>query len=102
MAFEEDLFRPAPTSNRDAISRVKAWTAACLQLDEHDTVRVTELRCHEPGCPPLETGIAVMRLDQPTVQAKIHRPAASLNAEDVRAACSALRLPTTTTTETPQ
>jgi hypothetical protein len=90
MSFGEDLFRPASAPDRDARIRVKAWASSCLELGAGDMVLVTELRCHEPGCPPLETLIAVLRSWQPTVQTKIHRAAADVSAEDVVCACGAL------------
>jgi hypothetical protein len=101
MDIGQDLFRSAPQPDREAMRRVKDWAAQCLLLGEEDNVMVTELRCHEPGCPPLETVIAVLRRGQPTVQAKVHRAAASLTLADVQAACAALSIHSTQTENQP-
>ena len=41
-------------------SRVRRWVEEALGIDETTIVMVTELACHEPGCPPLETVVAVL------------------------------------------
>jgi hypothetical protein len=45
-----------------------------LALDDQDTVLITELHCTEPGCPPLETVIAVLAPDWPPQRWTLHRP----------------------------
>ena len=47
-----------------AIAAVKNAVSLHLGLGEDDYVMVTELRCAEESCPPLETVIAVMRKDR--------------------------------------
>lgn len=54
-----DPLRPRPGDPRRAAT-IKGWVREALALDEGATVMVTELRCSEPGCPPLETVIAVL------------------------------------------
>ncbi|MEL6777956.1 MAG: hypothetical protein AAFO06_11930 [Cyanobacteria bacterium J06597_16] len=44
-------------------------------------ISISQLKCTEPGCPPLETVIAVM--SQPPQTYKIHRPAAEIERADV-------------------
>ncbi|MEM9039510.1 MAG: hypothetical protein AAGD33_06415 [Actinomycetota bacterium] len=58
---------------------------ADLVDDVDATVLVTELACSEPGCPPIETVIAVLA-DTGNVQYKIHKPVAEVDVDDVRAA----------------
>lgn len=101
MDFADNLFRSIPQPDRDAKGRIKVWASEALHLGEDDAVLVTELRCHEPGCPPLETVIAVMRPGQATVQAKIHRAAAELTLAEVQAACAALSIHPTKTENQP-
>ena len=42
-----------------AIARVTAWVRVRFGLADSDAVLVTEVVCALPGCPPLETVIAV-------------------------------------------
>jgi hypothetical protein len=72
--------RPDPAHS----ARVKALV---LELVHHDeiTVLVTQLERTEPGCPPVETVIALLGADRP-VQYRIHKPVADVNADDVRVA----------------
>jgi len=62
---------------------IKAWVREWLALDDEVTILVTELQCHEPGCPPVETVMALLRQGQPTEQMKIHLPMAEVTREDV-------------------
>jgi hypothetical protein len=70
--------------------RIKDWARELFALDESATVMVTELACSEPGCPPVETVIAVLRGPGDTRSYKVHRPAADVTREDV----ARLALPT--------
>ncbi|MEO1058336.1 MAG: hypothetical protein AAFY28_15620 [Actinomycetota bacterium] len=69
-------------------SRVKAivedLVAASGAEAADTTVLVTELECSEPGCPPVETVIALLTADE-NVQYKIHKPLAEVDATDVQA-----------------
>jgi len=63
---------------------IKTWTEAALGLDEDAVVMVTELQCSEPGCPPLETVIAVLAGDGRRLY-KVLKPMAEVTIEDVAA-----------------
>jgi len=63
---------------------VKGWVRAALLLDVDATVLVSELACTEPGCPPVETVIAV--LDGVSLKVTIHRPLVALDRAIVEAA----------------
>lgn len=54
------------------IKNIKSWAIQSLGLDSDVNLLVTELRCTEPGCPPLETVIAVLYSDGAKKQYKIH------------------------------
>jgi len=54
-----NLFQSHSPGDPQHVAAVKRWTADAFQLTEDTTVMVTELRCTEPGCPPLETVIAL-------------------------------------------
>ena len=65
----------------DEAARVRGLVQAVI-ADDDVTVMVTELACTEPGCPPRETVIALMRPGAPR-QHKIHKPLAEVTAADV-------------------
>lgn len=63
-------------------ARVKAWVRAELADDDPRSVMITELACTEPGCPPLETVIALLGPGDQT-QHKIHKPLAEVTEPEV-------------------
>ena len=65
-------------------AQIKQWAVEVFDLgDEATTVMVTELRCSEPGCPPLETVIALLGPSGPPRQHKIHKPMAEVVYDDL-------------------
>lgn len=79
----DDLFGGKRKSNSQATQQVKTWALDVLQLGEDTSLMVTELRCTEPGCPPIETVIALLKASHPTQQYKIHKPVADITLDDV-------------------
>lgn len=79
-----DLNGPRPKRSSEVPARVKVWAREHLGLDENVTVMVTELRCSEPGCPPLETVIAVLDGGNQNRQYKIHKPMDEVAQTDVQ------------------
>jgi len=73
------LGRPAATG---AAARIKAWTRAARGLSDDAVVMVSELRCHEAGCPDVETVIAVM--GDAGARTKLAKPMADVTEADVR------------------
>ncbi|MCK7628055.1 hypothetical protein MUU72_34050 [Streptomyces sp. RS10V-4] len=70
--------RPAPPPElKEAVRRL-------LGLDEDTSVVIRQLACTEPGCPPLETVIAVLPMDGPGRRWTLHRPAAQVTEDDLR------------------
>ena len=63
--------------------QIKGWARELLAPGESATILVTELTCTEPGCPPVETVIAVLRGPGDTRQFKVHRPSAEVTRDDV-------------------
>ncbi|NJM64762.1 MAG: hypothetical protein HC772_00310 [Leptolyngbyaceae cyanobacterium CRU_2_3] len=53
------------------VQQLKTWIYERLKLDPEITVSISQLQCKEPGCPPIETAIAV--LTQPAQQFKVHK-----------------------------
>ena len=79
----DDLLGGKRKSNSQAIRQVRAWVFEALQLEEKTSLMVTELRCTEPGCPPIETVIALLKPSHPTQQYKIHKPIADITFDDM-------------------
>jgi hypothetical protein len=77
------LFARRSHTNREPTARVKEWVRELLTADIEVTVLVTELQCMEPGCPPLETVIAILRDGAPPQQYTLHRAVADVTRDDV-------------------
>lgn len=73
-----------PTASPAAIQRLKTWTYEALALSSDVPISISQLQCHEPGCPPIETVIAVM--NQPTQTYKIHTAADDVTQAQVQQA----------------
>lgn len=69
--------RPAATSAD--IQRLKGWAYDALNLSTDIPISISQLQCHEPGCAPIETVIAVMT--QPAQTYKIHAAAGDISQE---------------------
>lgn len=80
-----NLFQPRAAGDPQHLATAKTWVAEAFQTTEDTTVMVTELRCTEPGCPPLETVIALLHPDSGTRQHKIHKALQVLTRDDVLA-----------------
>jgi hypothetical protein len=78
-----NLFNSRPRADLESLARIKAWAASVLGLAEDVAVLVTELRCTEEGCPPLETVIAVLDTPGQPRQFKIHKALAAVTEDDV-------------------
>jgi hypothetical protein len=54
----------------EAIQQIKRWAYDALAIDPGVPISISQLQCHEPGCPPVETVIVV--LTEPKQTYKIH------------------------------
>jgi hypothetical protein len=81
MAFE--MLQPRARGNLAHTQAIKEWVAQSLRLTEESAVMVTELRCTEPGCPPLETVIVVLAPDGAKKQYKLHKALSDVTIEDI-------------------
>ena len=81
-----NLFQPKPSAHPEQTLQIQSWVRDSLSLDDEIVVIVSELRCSEPGCPPLETMIAV--LDGPGQRRlfKIHKAIAEITLADIGSA----------------
>lgn len=69
----------------ESVRRVKALVTDRFDLPGTASLTVVELRCHEPGCPPVETVVTVRDADGGTRDWRIAKPIAEITAADVEA-----------------
>ncbi|WP_269857564.1 hypothetical protein [Streptomyces sp. RPT161] len=63
---------------------LKETVRRLLGLDDDTAVVIRQLACTEPGCPPLETVIAVLPMDGPARRWTLHRPTDQITEDDLR------------------
>ena len=68
----------------DHLESLKQSVRSALSIDADQAVLIQQLTCTEPGCPPVETVVAI--LGTPRRSWKFATPAAELSASCVRAA----------------
>jgi hypothetical protein len=78
-----DLFEPKIPSDPAKVEQIRGWVSERLKLGKDDVIVVSELRCMEPGCPPLETVIAIMAGADQRQPFKLHKGVADISAEDI-------------------
>jgi hypothetical protein len=76
-------FGRSPARQGPKVREVKEWVREAAGAPEDATIMVSELSCSEPGCPPYEVVMAVLRAGQPPVQRKLHKRLAELSRQDV-------------------
>ena len=64
--------------------RVKDMVREAWSIPENVIIMVSELRCHEEGCPDLETVIALMHDGAEPEKVKIYKPMAELNLKEIK------------------
>lgn len=69
----------------EAVARLKSQTRALLGLADEVVVAVTELACREPGCPDIETVVAVLKAGEKPWTARIHKPIPEVTGQDLAA-----------------
>lgn len=67
----------------DAIARVKTLFTEAFQLPDDTILSLAELRCHEPGCPPIETVITARVQDADMRDWRIGKPIAEITEADI-------------------
>jgi hypothetical protein len=63
---------------RSHLAALKQHVRTELALDEQDSILITELNCTEPGCPPVETVIAVLPPGAEPRRWTVHHPLSEL------------------------
>lgn len=74
-----------PPADPEQVRRAKAWVREVVGLTDDDAVMVQQLACREPGCPPVETVLGVMRAGG-THSKTIHKPLDAVTHADVASA----------------
>ena len=86
MATASNPFAPKPRAGvSDVMERLRSDLRQRLGLAEDATVSIAEISCHEPGCPDVETVIAIMQPNAPNRLLRIHKRLADVRQEDVAA-----------------
>jgi hypothetical protein len=66
------------------VSRLKDSVRQLLDVDDDTAVMIRQLDCTEPGCPPVETVVAVLPLNAPARRWTLHRPVDQITIDDLR------------------
>jgi hypothetical protein len=77
--------RPWATGRTDTAA-LKTVVRDTLQLRADHTIVIQQLACAEPGCPPVETVIAVLTEGEPARRWTLHQPLSDLTPDNLRAA----------------
>ncbi|WP_413804699.1 hypothetical protein [Streptomyces sp. OE57] len=75
--------RPGPSPQ---LRRLRQSVRRLLGLDEDTAVVIRQLACAVPGCPPLETVIAVLPMTGRARRWTLHTTAEEITEDDLRAA----------------
>lgn len=84
-----NLFQTKRAPHLVRVTQIKEWVAQHLALPQSTIVLVGEQRCREPGCPPLETVIALFPEGGRSAHHKLHKALAEVTESDVRALAAA-------------
>jgi hypothetical protein len=76
-----------------AVQELKLQTQKLLGLSDDVTVSVSELTCREPGCPDVETLVAILRDGEKPMIARIHKSIPDITLDELKEALD-LRLHT--------
>ena len=79
----EDILGLSKPPANDATRRVKAWVRDIRGLSEEAVVMVSELKCHEDGCPDVETVVAIMSAGTSNATTKFAKPIERVTREDI-------------------
>ncbi|HEY4024858.1 MAG TPA: nitrate reductase [Candidatus Dormibacteraeota bacterium] len=66
-----------------ASGRVKRWVRDAFGLEPETAVVVAELTCTKPGCPPIETAIALLEPGRSPEEHRVHMPVAEISEADI-------------------
>ena len=69
-----------------AVQELKLQTQRLLGLSDDVVISVTELSCREPGCPDVETVVAVLKEREKPMLARIHKSIPDVTGDELKAA----------------
>ncbi|TDR93699.1 hypothetical protein [Enterovirga rhinocerotis] len=82
--------RKRSTEEADRRRALKARFVEHLALGEDDSLTLSEIVCHDPACPGIETVILLMRAGERPRAYKIAAAVADVTEEEIEAACREL------------
>ena len=68
-------------ANPEKVRAIKSWVYRLLSISPDVPISLSQLTCKEPGCPPIETTIAIMT--KPIQQYKIHKAIDEIDEVDI-------------------
>ena len=86
-----NLFGSRPRNDPERVAEIKQWVAEVFRLRPETSVLVTELRCTEPGCPPVETVVTILDTPGQPRHHKLPTALAEVTFADVRRLASAVQ-----------
>ena len=78
-----NLFKPRATGDDKHLATLKEWASDLLPASVETTIMITELHCSEPGCPPVETVIALLSRANGIQQYKVPKPLQEVTRDDI-------------------
>lgn len=63
------------------IQTIKTWIGETFHLPSDIPISISQLTCTEPGCPPIETVISIMKTSTETY--KIHKAVGEIQYNDI-------------------
>lgn len=78
--------RKQPSGYPAAVANLKQEVERLLDLQGDAVVSIAELACREPGCPEIETVVAIMIDGAPPRLARIHKPIPEVTKQDLHQA----------------
>lgn len=79
--------KKSPRPNIEKIHKIKQIIREAVNVSDNAVITVNEIACLEEGCPPIETVVAVLQSNSPTLQSKIHKPINEVQADDLKEVC---------------
>ncbi|QPF90636.1 hypothetical protein [Bradyrhizobium commune] len=74
------------TGYPEAVQQLKLQAQKLLGLPDDVTISVSELSCREPGCPDVETVVAILREGEKPTIARVHKPIPDVTSQELKAA----------------
>ncbi|MGP4085196.1 hypothetical protein [Streptomyces sp. KR55] len=74
-----------PATPSPHLRELKETVRTLLALDEDTAVMIRQLACTEPGCPPLETVVAVLPMNGKARRWTLHQPTDDVTEDDLKA-----------------